>query len=162
MGSATLIKAWLSASAATIRETYLKKPIGKGNVSVAEIHITGDVVFCVGGTSRGGNKSPIPKPKPKSEGGQFQPTVDSRTHRLMDTDAEYKVLSTMFLKSLPDKELIIEENNSYGEEYIAKLKTACDNFLQKQSFQVGQIVKWKEHLNNRKIPYKNQPAMLLS
>ncbi|WP_414530002.1 deaminase domain-containing protein [Nodularia chucula] len=95
MGSDTLIKARLSASAATIRAAYLKKPIGKSNVTVAEIHIQGDVAFSVGATSRGGNKSPIPQPKPKSEGGQFEPTVDSRTHRLMDTDAEYKVLSTI-------------------------------------------------------------------
>jgi hypothetical protein len=84
----------LRAGAALIREQYLGKPIGKANVAIAELHLNQDVVFCAGGTSRAGRKSPIPeKPKPKSEGGQFEPGIDSRTQRLMDTDAEYKVLS---------------------------------------------------------------------
>jgi hypothetical protein len=47
----------------------------------------------VGGTSR--SKSPSPKPQPKSEGGQFEPTRDSYSERLMDTDAEYKVFSAI-------------------------------------------------------------------
>lgn len=78
-----------------IREQYLKKPIGKGNVAIAELYLVGNIAFCAGATSRGGRKSPIPIPTPKSEGGQFEPSVDSRTrpNKLMDTDAEYKVLS---------------------------------------------------------------------
>jgi hypothetical protein len=52
--------------------------------------------FFAGATSRGKGKSPIPdKPMPRSEGGQFEPLVDSYTGRLMDTDAEYKVLSAI-------------------------------------------------------------------
>ncbi|MGA9380442.1 MAG: deaminase domain-containing protein [Phormidium sp.] len=77
-----------------IREQYLRKPIGKGNVAIAELYLVGNIAFCAGATSRGGRKSPIPDiPKPKFEGGQFEPATDSRTQRLMDTDAEYKVLS---------------------------------------------------------------------
>lgn len=76
-----------------IREQYLKKPIGQSNVAIAELYLVGNIAFCAGATSKGGRKSPIPKPKPKSEGGQFEPATDSRTQRLMDTDAEYKVLS---------------------------------------------------------------------
>lgn len=85
----------MQASAALIREKYLGKPVGKSNVAVAELHLDGNnVAFCAGATSRGGSKSPIPKiPTPKSKGGQFQPAIDSRTRRLMDTDAEYKALS---------------------------------------------------------------------
>lgn len=84
----------LRCSAALIREQYLKKPVGKGNVAIAELYLEGDISFCAGATSRGGNKSPIPKiPKPKSAGGQFEPAIDSRTQRVMDTDAEYKVIS---------------------------------------------------------------------
>lgn len=82
-------------SAAVIRERYLKKPIGKSNVAVAQINIEGDVTFCAAGTSKGGRNSPIPQPKPKSQGGQFEPAIDSRTNRFMDTDAEYKVLSAI-------------------------------------------------------------------
>ena len=77
-----------------IREQYLRKPIGKSNVAIAELYLNRNVAFCAGATSRGGRKSPIPNiPKPKSAGGQFEPATDSRTQRLMDTDAEYKVLS---------------------------------------------------------------------
>ncbi len=84
----------MQASAALIREKYLGKPIGKSNVAIAEVYVSGNVAFCAGATARGGRKSPIPMPPiPKSAGGQFEPATDSRTQRLMDTDAEYKVLS---------------------------------------------------------------------
>jgi len=89
-----LIKEDLRKSADLIRKTYLGKPIGSSNVAIAEIYLNGDISFAAGATSKGGRKSPIPEiPIPKSKGGQFEPSVDSRTGRLMDTDAEYKVLS---------------------------------------------------------------------
>ncbi|WP_445305788.1 deaminase domain-containing protein [Microcoleus sp. T3_D1] len=84
----------LKADAVLIRQQYLKKPVGKGNVALAELQVKGGVAFCAAATSRGGSKSPIREiPKPKSAGGQFEPAIDSRTQRMMDTDAEYKVLS---------------------------------------------------------------------
>ncbi len=87
----------MQASATLIRQQYLKgKPIGKSNVAITEIHLNNNVVFCTAATSKGGRKSPIPEiPTPKSEGGQFEPAIDSRTQRVMDTDAEYKVLSAI-------------------------------------------------------------------
>jgi hypothetical protein len=85
----------LREDAAQIRAIYLKKPIGSSNVAVAEVHIPENAIFCVGGTSKGGKKSPIPRPQPKSQGGKFEPIIDPRTNRLMDTDAEYKVLSAI-------------------------------------------------------------------
>jgi len=88
----------LQASAALIRDRYLRRTIDPtkpiGNVAIAELYLTGNIAFCVGATSKGPGKSPIPQiPIPKSAGGQFEPATDSRTQRLMDTDAEYKVLS---------------------------------------------------------------------
>ncbi|OKH45082.1 hypothetical protein NIES2101_27340 [Calothrix sp. HK-06] len=84
----------LRTGAALIWERYLGKPVGKSNVAIAELYLEGDVSFCAGATSKGGSKSPIPKiPKSKSVGGQFEPAIDSRTQRVMDTDAEYKVIS---------------------------------------------------------------------
>ncbi|MGK7932124.1 MAG: hypothetical protein AB4041_11915, partial [Microcystaceae cyanobacterium] len=85
----------LQESARLIREHYLKKPIGSSNVAYAEIHLIDDIALCAGATSKGGKKSPIPKPDPKSLGGQFEPSHDSRTGRMMDTDSEYKVLSAL-------------------------------------------------------------------
>ncbi|HLO83669.1 MAG TPA: hypothetical protein VK203_01470 [Nostocaceae cyanobacterium] len=78
-----------------------------------------------------------------------------------------ELLSTL-LQSLRGQDLNSEENNivegkeNYGEEYIAKLQSACNNLLKKESFQVGQLVKWKENLKNRRLPYKNQPAIVVA
>ncbi len=85
----------LQARAGDIRSKYLKRPIGTSNVAIADVYLSNNIAFCVEATSKGGSKSPIPRPLPKSEGGQFEPSVDSRTGRLMDTDAEYKVFSAI-------------------------------------------------------------------
>jgi hypothetical protein len=53
------------------------------------------------------------------------------------------------------------EKESYGEEYTTQLQTACNNFLKKDAFQVGQLVKWKKNLKNRQLPYINQPAIVV-
>lgn len=100
----------MKCDAALIRERYLKKPIGKANVAVAEIHLQGGIAFCVGATSRGGRKSPIDIPKSKSEGGQFEPAIDGYSGRLMDTDAEYKVLSEIAEKLEMFYDLQVEGN----------------------------------------------------
>jgi hypothetical protein len=87
----------LRASAAHIRRVYLKKSSGN-NVAVADVNLSIDDVdhrFYVGATSKGGRKSPIPKPQRKSEGGYFEPFTDPRTGNPSDTDAEYKVLSAI-------------------------------------------------------------------
>jgi hypothetical protein len=65
------------------------------------------------------------------------------------------------LKSLEGREVIEQEQESYDDEYIFSLKNACHNLLRKESFQVGQLVKWKPNLQNRKLPYKNQPAIVI-
>lgn len=91
-----MIKEDLRSRAAYIREVYLKKPIGKSNVAIADIYLSDGLAFCAGATARGKGKSPIAQPPlPKSEGGQFEPSIDSRTGRSMNTDAEYKVLSVI-------------------------------------------------------------------
>lgn len=96
-GSKILRKEDLQARAADIRRKYLKRPIGTSNVAIADVYLFNDVAFCAGATSKGGRKSPIPRPLPKSQGGQFEPSPDPRTrpNALMDTDAEYKVLSAI-------------------------------------------------------------------
>ncbi|MBW4666935.1 MAG: hypothetical protein KME60_05690 [Cyanomargarita calcarea GSE-NOS-MK-12-04C] len=66
------------------------------------------------------------------------------------------------LKTLSDKDIDSEKEKNYGEEYLAQLKSACKNFVRKESFEVGQIVKWKENLKNRKLPHKNQPAIVIA
>ncbi len=53
------------------------------------------------------------------------------------------------------------EKESYGEEYTTQLQTAFNNFLKKDAFQVGQLVKWKKNLKNRQLPYISQPAIVV-
>lgn len=98
-GDENLIKERLKESATYIREKILGKPIIfqpffkiKSNVAVAEVYV-GDVIFCAGTTSN--YTTLIPILKPKSEGGQFNPQLHPRTKRPTNTDAEYKVLSTI-------------------------------------------------------------------
>ncbi len=75
-------------------------------------------------------------------------------------------IMTEILKNLHqkerDKDVNEEEQNNYGEKDIAQLKSVCKSFLKKESLEVGQIVKWKEHLKNRKLPHKNQPAIVIA
>lgn len=66
------------------------------------------------------------------------------------------------LKTFGEKDADSEEEKNYGEEYLVQLKSACKNFLRKESFEVGQIVKWKENLKNRRLPHKNQPAIVIT
>ena len=54
------------------------------------------------------------------------------------------------------------EEETYGEEYVSQLQTVYSRFIQKNYFQVGQLVKWKENLKNRELPYKNQPAIVIA
>jgi hypothetical protein len=73
-----------------------------------------------------------------------------------------ELLKKAFPENLQGTDLNAEEDKSYGEDYIAQLKAACCNFLKKESFKVGQLVKWKKDLKNRQLPYKNQPAIVVS
>ncbi|WP_066375240.1 hypothetical protein [Anabaena sp. CA = ATCC 33047] len=66
------------------------------------------------------------------------------------------------LNNLSEKDPDEEEAKQYSEEYVNQLKSACENFLKKEAFTVGQIVKWKENLKNRRLPHKNQPAVVIA
>ncbi len=71
------------------------------------------------------------------------------------------------VQSLQTGDFVDEENEfgsekeSYGEEYTTQLQTAFNNFLKKDAFQVGQLVKWKKNLKNRQLPYLSQPAIVV-
>ncbi|HLP88671.1 MAG TPA: deaminase domain-containing protein [Nostocaceae cyanobacterium] len=73
----------------------LNQPFSKprNNVAVAEVQIQGKVVCYKEATSN--YKSPIPQPLPKSEGGRFEPRISPRTNRMMNTDAEFKLLTAI-------------------------------------------------------------------
>ena len=137
-----LIQEFLRLDASLIRKKYLNKELPEGyqrvtkkpksNVAVIEIYLTNKTSFTIGATSkRGFNlnsrrkiKSPIPKPKPKSEGGQFKPIIDPYSGRStpMDTDAEYKALS-----ALADILDLIPKNQHERKLYLYTEKKPCQN-----------------------------------
>lgn len=79
--------------AKAVRENYIGKEFPKGNVAVGEVLLPDGEELYEEGTSR--ERSPTPQPQPKSKGGMFEPSVDSHSERVMDTDAECKVLSAI-------------------------------------------------------------------
>jgi hypothetical protein len=84
----------LRAKAAEVRAEYIGKPVRKGNVAVLEhFSLALQVSIEVAATSR--DKSPTPLPRPRLQGGYFEPSFDPSTGRLMNTDAEYKALTDL-------------------------------------------------------------------
>ena len=83
----------LRGDAAQIRNIFLRKNYPRGNVAVAEVHLAQGIVFGMGATCKA--DSPAMEAKPRSEGGHFEPSIDSYSRRPMDTDAEYKLLSAI-------------------------------------------------------------------
>lgn len=87
------------------------KVMGKANVAKAEVVLEDGAEFAQDATSR--VEGPLSdRPVPRSQGGYFEPTVDSISNRVMDTDAEYKVLSDLAAKL----------TNRYGQGARASLR----------------------------------------
>ena len=105
-----------------IREIYLKKPFPKGNIAVIEVDLANGISFGTGATSRA--RSPTPKPKSKSEGGQFEPIIDSYSKRIMDTDAEYKALS-----AIADTLDLLDEDKLTGKLYLYTERKPCESCI---------------------------------
>ena len=110
----------LRSDANIIRKKYLKKQFPKGNVAVIEIHLNNGISFCTGATSRA--KSPTPKPKLKSDGGQFEPIIDPYSQRLMDTDSEYKALS-----AIADTLDLFDKYEQQGRLYLYTEREPCES-----------------------------------
>ncbi len=81
---------------------------------------------------------------------------------MSELDSIADILEKAIQRNLQKKDSNKDEEQSYGEEYISQLKASCSSLLKKEIFEIGQIVKWKEDLNNRTLPYKNQPAIVVS
>ncbi len=73
-----------------------------------------------------------------------------------------ELIKETFQENSQEEALNSEENKNYDEAHLDQLKAACNSFLKKESFEVGQIVKWKKDLKNRRLPYTNQPAIVIS
>lgn len=52
-------------------------------------------------------------------------------------------------------------NKSYTESDIELLKTRFNDFSKENRFERNQIVKWKNGLKNRLLPFENQPAIVI-
>ena len=85
----------LPQNAEQIRQIFLKRDFPSGNIAIAEVHLEKGIRFGMGATSRASSPCQLSIPIPRSQGGQFEPSIDPYSGRVMDTDAEYKVLSAI-------------------------------------------------------------------
>lgn len=69
------------------------------------------------------SNSPIPKPSSIHEGGQFEPTVDPVSGRLMDSNSEYKVLST--ITETHEEHNGVNASTVYGTLYLYAGMAPC-------------------------------------
>lgn len=110
----------LRKDAVLIRQIFLKKDYPRGNVAVAELYLAQGIVLGMGATSRA--KSPAMEAKPRSQGGQFEPSMDSFTGRIMDTDAEYKLLS-----AIADTLELCYNRGIQGQLYLYTERQPCES-----------------------------------
>jgi len=54
-----------------------------------------------------------------------------------------------------------QTDQEYGTEHINQLKLSCQTLMESHNFEVGQLVKWKKMLKNKKLPRQNQPAIVV-
>jgi hypothetical protein len=88
----------------------------------------------------------------------------------MDKEAILKILSNSD-SSERENQLVslISQLSSLGEnrdvidldEYVADLQRRRTNLGQKYTFKVGDVVRWKEGLKNRKLPNEKLPAIVV-
>ena len=80
--------------------------------------------------------------------------------RLDEANAE-KLLSAL-LQIAQEKSIdLTGDEVNYDESYLNDLKILHKSFLKKTNFKVGQIVKWKKGLKNKRFPLENQPVIVL-
>jgi len=53
------------------------------------------------------------------------------------------------------------QEEQYDAKYVQHLKTIHQKLLEPHELQVGDVVKWKQGLKNKKRPYPNQPAIVI-
>lgn len=54
-----------------------------------------------------------------------------------------------------------EESSIYDDSHLENLGVAFASFGHTHKFEIGQVVKWKPNMNNKKLPKQNQPAIVV-
>ncbi|MFA6224233.1 MAG: hypothetical protein WC647_18185 [Desulfomonilaceae bacterium] len=54
-----------------------------------------------------------------------------------------------------------EGDRIYDKSYLKMLKSAFTSFGTTHKFKLGQIVKWKVNMRNKRIPHMSQPAIVV-
>lgn len=77
----------------------------------------------------------------------------------LDINDEQKkeLLKVLLKKALEDK----EKENADIPSKIELLKELSKSYQKENDFKVGDIIKWKEQLKNRKLPDYNEPVIIL-
>jgi len=77
--------------------------------------------------------------------------------QLIQQLVQAELMKALELKS----DAIVSEPKVYGERDIEDLKQLNALFSTKYVFEKNQIVRWKKGLQNRRLPAKNQPAIVM-
>jgi hypothetical protein len=83
----------------------------------------------------------------------------------MSAEKKEPSLSDLLKESLERQKAeddIPDDPTKYDASYRAQLAANCKALLQPYVFQVGQLVKWKKGLQNRKLPKEYQPAIVVA
>ncbi len=89
--------------------------------------------------------------------------LEKSLKKILSNSDEDDLTPEMLMRMLSKLETISEDEGSdnYGEDYIQKLQALYDGFSKKIEFKPGQLVVWKDGLQNKKLPHKNQPAIVV-
>lgn len=75
----------------------------------------------------------------------------------INDEQKKELLKVLLKKALEDK----EKEDSDIPAKIELLKQVAIDYNKENRFECGDIVKWKNHLKNRKLPDYNEPAIIL-
>jgi hypothetical protein len=75
--------------------------------------------------------------------------------------SNHKNILASLLQSLDERDTEEEVEILYDENHCSRLSAACTSFLEVNTFEVRQLVKWKNDLKNRKLPRVDQPAIVV-
>jgi crotonobetainyl-CoA:carnitine CoA-transferase CaiB-like acyl-CoA transferase len=83
----------------------------------------------------------------------FRPSGDSAAKK-----ADHRAELLKLLKSVMAE---MDAATVYTEANVQQLKDLRERFLQPQNIEVGQVVKWKTGLKNKRLPKVGQPAIVM-
>jgi len=89
--------------------------------------------------------------------------LEKSLKKILGDSGENELTLELLMRLLSELEVKSEDESpgDYGESYIQKLQALYESFSKEIEFKPGQLVVWKDGLQNKKLPHKNQPAIVV-